>query len=128
MNNEHLKVSKRCATCAYFYLQAGEETLGNCHKGHPTDDNGFPEMNSAAEGSWCGDHTTVEPGVICPDILGMAVPAARVRINAVRTLEVGTITRFEGGEDDPKDKVTEQSPVGGTPVAAYSKIDMTATT
>ena len=125
MNNEHLRISMSCITCAFFVLQEGEDTLGNCHAGHPTDDKGYPEIDSAT--GWCGDHTTVEPGSIVPDVVGMSIPFAVPAIKSVENLDVGTITRIEGEEGGPKDEVTAQDPTGGTPVAAHSKVKLIAT-
>ena len=123
MNHEHLAVQYSCSTCAFCVLQGEDELKGNCHAGHPSDDNGFPEVVIST--GWCGDHTTAAPGDIVPGVVGMMVPAAVDTILAVGSLDVGTITRVEDIEE-PRNQVMIQNPIGGTPVAAHSKVDLTA--
>ncbi len=64
-------------------------------------------------------------GDVVPDVIGMLVPAAVDTILVVGSLDVGTITRIED-EEEPRNKVMTQNPIGGTPVAAHSKINLTA--
>ncbi len=123
MNNEHLRIQYSCSTCAFCVPQGVDEPKGNCHAGHPTGDNGFPEVVIA--NGWCGDHTTVKPGDVVPGVVGMLMPEAEAVIVGTGSLLVGMITRIEDiGE--PRNKVMVQNPIGGTHVAAHSKVNLTA--
>lgn len=126
MKHEFLKVKYSCTTCAFFESEEPGSTKGTCHARPPVDDK-FSEVDSTT--GWCGGHATVEPGVVVPDVVGMLIPMAEATILEVESLLVGTITRVPnllGASEESKNKVVTQEPVGGTPVAAYSKIDLTA--